>query len=43
MKKSEQIKSGDMNKVSKNPTNLLVLNEVVVDRGPSPYLSNIGE
>lgn len=23
------------------PTNLLVLNEVVVDRGPSPYLSNI--
>lgn len=26
---------------SKTPTNLLVLNEVVVDRGPSPYLSNI--
>ncbi|XP_017779163.1 PREDICTED: NAD kinase-like isoform X7 [Nicrophorus vespilloides] len=25
----------------KAPTNLLVLNEVVVDRGPSPYLSNI--
>ncbi|CAH1406586.1 unnamed protein product [Nezara viridula] len=25
----------------KPPTNLLVLNEVVVDRGPSPYLSNI--
>ncbi|KAG8237085.1 hypothetical protein J437_LFUL005193 [Ladona fulva] len=23
------------------PTNLLVLNEVVIDRGPSPYLSNI--
>jgi NAD+ kinase len=22
-------------------TNLLVLNEVVIDRGPSPYLSNI--
>ncbi|KAK9496674.1 hypothetical protein O3M35_013071 [Rhynocoris fuscipes] len=27
--------------VNKPPTNLLVLNEVVVDRGPSPYLSNI--
>ncbi|XP_039280208.1 NAD kinase isoform X3 [Nilaparvata lugens] len=29
--------------VTKNtkPTNLLVLNEVVIDRGPSPYLSNI--
>uniref|UniRef100_A0A0A9Y5D0 NAD(+) kinase n=1 Tax=Lygus hesperus TaxID=30085 RepID=A0A0A9Y5D0_LYGHE len=26
---------------NKPPTNLLVLNEVVVDRGPSPYLSNI--
>lgn len=26
---------------SKVPTNLLVLNEVVIDRGPSPYLSNI--
>lgn len=25
----------------KAPTKLLVLNEVVVDRGPSPYLSNI--
>jgi NAD+ kinase len=25
----------------KPPTNLLVLNEVVIDRGPSPYLSNI--
>ncbi|XP_046405371.1 NAD kinase-like isoform X2 [Ischnura elegans] len=24
-----------------SPTNLLVLNEVVIDRGPSPYLSNI--
>lgn len=23
------------------PTSLLVLNEVVIDRGPSPYLSNI--
>ncbi|XP_024086449.1 NAD kinase-like isoform X6 [Cimex lectularius] len=27
--------------IKKPPTNLLVLNEVVVDRGPSPYLSNI--
>lgn len=26
---------------TKPPTRLLVLNEVVVDRGPSPYLSNI--
>ena len=25
----------------KGSTNLLVLNEVVIDRGPSPYLSNI--
>ncbi len=28
-------------KASKAPTSLLVLNEVVIDRGPSPYLSNI--
>ncbi|GAB6031288.1 hypothetical protein CHUAL_009088 [Chamberlinius hualienensis] len=28
-------------KDSKPPTNVLVLNEVVIDRGPSPYLSNI--
>lgn len=29
-------------KNSQNPsTNILVLNEVVIDRGPSPYLSNI--
>jgi len=34
-------KNDDMNKTSKPPTNLLVLNEVVIDRGPSPYLSNI--
>jgi NAD kinase len=26
---------------AKATTNLLVLNEVVIDRGPSPYLSNI--
>lgn len=26
---------------NKLPTNVLVLNEVVIDRGPSPYLSNI--
>lgn len=43
MKKGEQQKTGDKpEKKSKVPTNLLVLNEVVVDRGPSPYLSNIG-
>jgi len=29
------------NETHKQPTNLLVLNEVVIDRGPSPYLSNI--
>ena len=34
-------KNEESNKTSKAPTNLLVLNEVVVDRGPSPYLSNI--
>ncbi|XP_049826363.1 NAD kinase-like isoform X6 [Aethina tumida] len=39
MKKTEKTQ-GDDKKV-KVPTNLLVLNEVVVDRGPSPYLSNI--
>ena len=26
---------------TKPSTNILVLNEVVIDRGPSPYLSNI--
>ncbi|XP_043237208.1 NAD kinase-like isoform X1 [Amphibalanus amphitrite] len=31
----------DSDTKQKPPTNLLVLNEVVVDRGPSPYLSNI--
>ncbi|KAK9745430.1 ATP-NAD kinase N-terminal domain [Popillia japonica] len=42
------MKKGDSNKSTskedksrKPPTNLLVLNEVVVDRGPSPFLSNI--
>ncbi|KRT85083.1 hypothetical protein AMK59_1421 [Oryctes borbonicus] len=35
-------KSGSKeDKPRKPPTNLLVLNEVVVDRGPSPFLSNI--
>ncbi|KAF3420000.1 hypothetical protein E2986_04775 [Frieseomelitta varia] len=34
------MRKGEENK-EKQPTNLLVLNEVVVDRGPSPYLSNI--
>lgn len=28
-------------KDKKKPTTILVLNEVVVDRGPSPYISNI--
>ncbi|KOX79573.1 NAD kinase [Melipona quadrifasciata] len=35
------MRKGEENKEAKPPTNLLVLNEVVVDRGPSPYLSNI--
>jgi NAD+ kinase len=34
-------KSQDNGKDKKKPTTILVLNEVVVDRGPSPYLSNI--
>ena len=34
-------KDDELNKTSKPPTSLLVLNEVVIDRGPSPYLSNI--
>ncbi|PNF34076.1 NAD kinase [Cryptotermes secundus] len=34
-------KNDELNRTSKPPTNLLVLNEVVIDRGPSPYLSNI--
>lgn len=35
------MRKGEEDKEAKPPTNLLVLNEVVVDRGPSPYLSNI--
>lgn len=34
-------KDQETGKGSRPPTNLLVLNEVVIDRGPSPYLSNI--
>ncbi|XP_071525705.1 uncharacterized protein [Panulirus ornatus] len=34
-------KDQDTGKTGRPPTNLLVLNEVVIDRGPSPYLSNI--
>ncbi|XP_066963816.1 NAD kinase-like isoform X6 [Macrobrachium rosenbergii] len=34
-------KEQETGKNSCPPTNLLVLNEVVIDRGPSPYLSNI--
>nr|KAF7438312.1 hypothetical protein H0235_000703 [Vespula pensylvanica] len=35
------MRKGEEGQPAKSPTNLLVLNEVVVDRGPSPYLSNI--
>ncbi|XP_076680523.1 NAD kinase isoform X5 [Andrena cerasifolii] len=35
------MRKAEEGKPAKPPTNLLVLNEVVVDRGPSPYLSNI--
>ncbi|XP_043598728.1 NAD kinase-like isoform X1 [Bombus pyrosoma] len=35
------MRKGEEDKEANPPTNLLVLNEVVVDRGPSPYLSNI--
>lgn len=35
------MRKGEDGQPTKAPTNLLVLNEVVVDRGPSPYLSNI--
>ncbi|KAK0080038.1 hypothetical protein PV325_000500 [Microctonus aethiopoides] len=35
------MRKGEDGQPTKPPTNLLVLNEVVVDRGPSPYLSNI--
>ncbi|CAB3253160.1 unnamed protein product [Arctia plantaginis] len=38
LRKSRDDKDG---KDKKKPTTILVLNEVVVDRGPSPYLSNI--
>ncbi|KAK8752815.1 hypothetical protein OTU49_007746 [Cherax quadricarinatus] len=34
-------KDQETGKTGRPPTNLLVLNEVVIDRGPSPYLSNI--
>ncbi|KAG5894281.1 hypothetical protein JTB14_007426 [Gonioctena quinquepunctata] len=42
MKKNDQTNSsGEKMKTPDVPTNVLVLNEVVIDRGPSPYLSNI--
>ncbi|XP_074031938.1 NAD kinase isoform X2 [Leptinotarsa decemlineata] len=41
MKKTDTGKSCDKSKIADVPTNVLVLNEVVIDRGPSPYLSNI--
>lgn len=34
-------KNEDPEKDVESPVNILVLNEVVIDRGPSPYLSNI--
>lgn len=40
--KSEQNnKEGQASKRPAPPSTILVLNEVVIDRGPSPYLSNI--
>ena len=39
--RKEELEECNKNKDKKLSTNLLVLNEVVVDRGPSPYLSNI--
>ncbi|XP_031353570.1 NAD kinase-like isoform X1 [Photinus pyralis] len=41
IKKGEVDASDKNSKEKKGSTNLLVLNEVVVDRGPSPYLSNV--
>ena len=38
---NNQSLSDQTNANQKALTNLLVLNEVVIDRGPSPYLSNI--
>lgn len=40
VKKTEALESGETDKNEK-PSSFLVLNEVVIDRGPSPYLSNI--
>jgi NAD kinase len=34
-------KNDEMNKASELPTSFLVLNEVVINRGPSPYHCNI--
>ncbi|XP_060521810.1 NAD kinase-like isoform X2 [Cylas formicarius] len=41
IKKGEQSRTEDSANINKTPSSFLVLNEVVVDRGPSPYLSNI--
>ncbi|CAH1116330.1 unnamed protein product [Phaedon cochleariae] len=41
MKKCDSNQFSEKSKQADLPTNMLVLNEVVVDRGPSPYLSNI--
>lgn len=40
VKKTEALENGETDKNEK-PSSFLVLNEVVIDRGPSPYLSNI--
>ncbi|ENN83177.1 hypothetical protein YQE_00464, partial [Dendroctonus ponderosae] len=40
MKQSDSVAESEGNKQNK-PSSFLVLNEVVIDRGPSPYLSNI--
>lgn len=34
-------KNDDIVKDMQTPANILVLNDIVIDRGPSPYLSNI--
>lgn len=35
------IRKNDPDQDIESPISILVLNEVVIDRGPSPYLSNI--
>lgn len=40
-KKQQNNQEGQGSKGPGPPSTILVLNEVVIDRGPSPYLSNI--